>query len=88
MIFIWSRFGKNILSVAQLMKRGFVLNFDIYIDIQNKGNMITFACLINDLPFPKPIYPKIFDTNTNSDLQWESKSLKLDLNDLTCLWYL
>ena len=50
--------------------------------------MITIACLINDLPYPKPIYPEIFDTNANSDLQWESKTLKYDLNDQTSLWYL
>ena len=48
-IYLVPDFGKNVLSVSQLMKQGFVLNFNNGIEIFNKGNLITTACLINDL---------------------------------------
>ena len=76
------------MSVAQLFKQGFSLNFNNGIDISLNGNMITTACLINNLYYIKPIVPMVFDTEVNTDLQRESKRIKLDSNDQTYKWHL
>ena len=76
------------MSFAQLMKQGFVLNINNGIEIYYNGNLITTACLINDLFYLKPIYHEIYNTTANSDLLRESKRLKLDLNDQAYMWHL
>ena len=82
-IYLVPDFGRNILSFAQLMKQGFVLNVNNGIEIYYNGNLITTACLINDLFYLTLIYPEIYNTTAKSDLPRESKRLKLYLNDQT-----
>ena len=47
------------------------------------GNLIITACLINNLYYIKPIFPTVFDTEANNDLQRESKRIKTDSIDQT-----
>lgn len=82
-------FGRNILSFSQLIKQVFRLNVNSNedIDIYIKGNLITTACLINDMFYLKPIYHEIYDTSLNNELQREGKNL-YDFNDRTYMWHL
>ena len=81
-------FGKNLLSVAQLFEQGFHLNFNNGIEIYMNSNLITTACLINNLYYIKPIFPTMYDTEVNTDLQRESKRIKIDSIDQTYRWHL
>ena len=81
-------FGKNLLSVAQLFEQGFHLNFNNGIEIYMNSNLITTACLINNLYYIKPIFPTVYDTEANTDLQRESKRIKIDSIDQTYRWHL
>ena len=61
-------FGKNLLSVAQLFGQGFHLSFNNGIEIYMNGNLITIACLINNLYYVKPIFPTVYDIKANTNL--------------------
>ena len=74
-------FGKNLLSVAQLFGQGFHLSFHNGIEIYLNGNLITTACLINNLYYIKPIFSTVYDIEANTDLQRESKRIKVDSID-------
>ena len=52
------------------------------------GNLITTACLINNLYYIKPIFFTVFDTEVNTDLQRGSKRIKTDSIDQTYRWHL
>ena len=52
------------------------------------SNLITTACLINNLYYIKPIFPTVYDTEANTDLQRESKRIKIDSIDQTYRWHL
>ena len=47
------------------------------------GNLITTACLINNLYYIKPIFLTVYNTEANNDLQRESKRIKADSIDQT-----
>ena len=82
-VYYVSDFEKNLLSVAQLFGQGFYLNFNNGIEIYMNGNLIITACLINNLYYIKLIFPTVFDTKANTDLQRESKRIKTDSIDQT-----
>ena len=50
--------------------------------------MITNVCLINNLYYIKLIFPTVYDTEANTDLQRESKRIKADSIDQTYTWHL
>ena len=52
------------------------------------SNLITTACLINNLYYIKPIFSTVYDTEANTDLQRESKRIKADSIDQTYIWHL
>ena len=81
-------FGKNLLSVAQLFGQGFHLNFNNGIEIYMNDNLITTACLINNLYYIKLIFPTIYETEANTNLRRESKRIKADSIDQTYTWHL
>ena len=58
------------------------------IEIYLNGNLITTVCLINNLYYIKPIFPTVYNTEANTDLQRESKSIKTDSIDQTYMWHL
>ena len=60
-------FGKNLISIVQLFGQDFHLSFNNGIKIYLNGNLITTACLINNLYYIKSIFLTIYDTEAKRE---------------------
>ena len=87
-VYLVPDFEKNLLFVTRLFKHGFSLNFNNAIKISKNGDLITTVCIINNLYYTNSIFLTIYDTETNTDVQRDSKRLKFDSTDLACMWHL